>query len=289
MSDRLWQAALLAVLALACGACGAGSSSSSAPASSSPASPTTSATLTVRSSTRAAARVRPTTSTAAATSSTRTTSHRAASTPAATTLATTSRAATATRTTTTTSASTATAPASARTAPPPTPSGTPASPAGLSRTAGYGTYELCASGCSGSVPTALRRPLALPHVSVAGRCPVTEGRGPVKPRGPTQLAVSPLIGSSWRGGRVTWASAPSYTGPVLIRGRQLGGPGAVGFGEGRVPYDELQLLASGTGAPRPAGGGRAWLSFTRVRSAGCYAYQVDGTNFSSVAVFRATG
>ncbi len=88
---------------------------------------------------------------------------------------------------------------------------------------------------------------------------------------------------------MTWSSAPSYTGPVLIRGRQLGGPGAVGFGEGRVPYDELQLLAQGMSAPRGPGGGREWLSFTRVRSPGCYAYQVDGTSFSTVVVFRAGG
>jgi hypothetical protein len=36
-----------------------------------------------------------------------------------------------------------------------------------------------------------------------------------------------------------------------------------------------------------AGQGRAWLSFTRVRGAGCFAYQVDGTSFSSVVVFEA--
>lgn len=88
---------------------------------------------------------------------------------------------------------------------------------------------------------------------------------------------------------MTWTAAGSYTGPVLIRGRQLGGSGAVGFGEGHVPYDELQLRAAGTGAPRPPGGGRAWLSITRVRSPGCYAYQIDGTSFSSVIVFRAIG
>ena len=109
----------------------------------------------------------------------------------------------------------------------------------------------------------------------------------MKPLGSPALAVTPFIGSAWRGGRVTWISARSYTGPVLIRGTELGGPSALGFGEGRVPYDELQLLASGMGAGRPSGGGREWLSFTRVRSPGCYAYQVDGTSFSTVIVFRA--
>jgi hypothetical protein len=98
----------------------------------------------------------------------------------------------------------------------------------------------------------------------------------------------PFIGSSWKGARVVWSAASSYRGPVLIRGRQLGGSGAVGFGEGHTPYDELQLLASGTGAPPAPNGGRTWLSFTRVPGPGCYAYQVDGVSFSSVIVFRAT-
>jgi hypothetical protein len=103
----------------------------------------------------------------------------------------------------------------------------------------------------------------------------------VKPVPTTQLALTPFVGSAWKGARVTW-QAPGYSGPILIRGRQLGGSGAVGFGEGHVPYDELQLL--GTAMSAPPG---QWPSFTRVQSPGCYAYQVDGTSFSEVIVFRA--
>jgi hypothetical protein len=275
MGVRLGTGVLVVMLAVAAGGCGSSSTShTSALASSSqasPAAPDTAATSptapasTTASRTTAKPPSKPTTRTTPPTSTTRTTS-----------------------TTHSTSTTATTAQARVRTAPPPTPSGTPAAPDGLSQTTGYGTYELCASACSGSVPTALRRPLALPHGS-ATSCPTSQGRGPVKPVGSAQLAVTPFIGSSWRGARVTWSSAPSYTGPVLIRGRQLGGAGAVGFGEGRVPYDELQLLARGMGAPRAPGGGREWLSSTRVRSPGCYAYQVDGTSFSSVIVFRAVG
>ncbi len=111
----------------------------------------------------------------------------------------------------------------------------------------------------------------------------------MRPVGSPQLALTPFIGSQWLGGRVQWMAAQSYGGPILIRGRRLGGAGAVGFGEGHVPYDELELLSSGTGAPPVTGGGRSWLTYTRVQSAGCYAYQVDGTSFSSVIVFAATG
>jgi hypothetical protein len=99
--------------------------------------------------------------------------------------------------------------------------------------------------------------------------------------------VEPFIGSAWQGGRVTWTAPASYHGPVLIRGRRLGGGGAVGFGEGHVPYDELQLDAPGQGPAIPRGAGREWLSMTRVREPGCYAYQVDGTSFSEVIVFSA--
>jgi hypothetical protein len=110
------------------------------------------------------------------------------------------------------------------------------------------------------------------------------GNGPVGPAQPASLGVSSFVSSSWSGARVTWASAPAYGGPVLIRGGQLGGAQPVGFGEGNVPVDELQLLSSALPAP---GGAREWPSFTRVRKPGCYAYQVDGTSFSTVIVFRA--
>jgi hypothetical protein len=95
-----------------------------------------------------------------------------------------------------------------------------------------------------------------------------------------------VSGSQWLAASVTWVAAATYTGPVLIRGEMLGG-GALGFGTGATPYDELQLLDAGKGAPHVAGGGRAWVTTTRIRSGGCYAYQVDGTGFSEAVVFRA--
>jgi hypothetical protein len=93
------------------------------------------------------------------------------------------------------------------------------------------------------------------------------------------LTVTAFIGSAWNGARVTWVAAPSYT----------GGAGSVGFGEGHVPVDELQLLTAATSSPGEPSGAREWPSFTRVRTPGCYAYQVDGTNFSDVIVFSVVG
>lgn len=165
------------------------------------------------------------------------------------------------------------------TAPPATPAGTPRAPAGLRQTTGYGMYEGCAGACKGAVAASLRRALRIPR-----SCAASAAAASLRPS-PVALTVQPFVGSAWLGAQVTWRADRSYSGPVLIRGREVGdGGGAVGFGEGHVPYDELQLLHSGQGAP--GGPGRTWFTFTRVRRPGCYAYQVDGTGFSEVIVFR---
>jgi hypothetical protein len=165
--------------------------------------------------------------------------------------------------------------------------GPAAAPSGLAPTAGYGTYERCQGTCTGAVPAALRRPLKLPSDD-SGPCPITiHTQGPVAPHElPAGVGFHTVDGSHWLQAEVTWTVAGSYAGPVLIRGEMVGG-GALGFGTRATPYDELQLLDAGKGAPRVVGNGRAWITYTRVRSGGCYAYQVDGTSFSDVVVFRA--
>jgi hypothetical protein len=165
--------------------------------------------------------------------------------------------------------------------------GLPAAPNGLTPTAGYATYERCQGTCTGSVPASLRRPLNLPSAD-GGPCPITiNPHGPLSPRElPAGVGFHGVSGSQWPEAEVTWTAVGGYTGPVLIRGEMLGG-GGLGFGTGAVPYDELQLLDAGQGAPRVTGDGRAWITYTRIRSGGCYAYQVDGTGFSEVVVFRA--
>jgi hypothetical protein len=159
-------------------------------------------------------------------------------------------------------------------------------PGGLAQTTGYGTYERCQGTCTGAVPAALRRPLKLPSDD-GGPCPITVSAHPVSPRElPAGVGFHRVSSSRWSIAEVMWTVPGSYAGPLLIRGGMLGG-GTLGFGTGTVPYDELQLLDAGQGTPRVAGGGRAWITYTRVRSAGCYAYQIDGTDFSEIVVFRA--
>jgi hypothetical protein len=89
----------------------------------------------------------------------------------------------------------------------------------------------------------------------------------------------------WLGQKVLWAVSPGYHGPLLIRGRQIGGAGRVGFGLGREPYAELELPPSA--GDTSLHGWRAYPSEVRVRASGCYAWQIDGTSFSRVIVFRA--
>jgi hypothetical protein len=173
-----------------------------------------------------------------------------------------------------------------RTEPAPLPAGTPPAPAGLARTGGYDTYELCRGNCAGHVPASLRRPLHLPRRGGTQSCSVSAGATPVSIAGGPRLTAQRFVGSHWMAAHVTWHAAVGYHGPILIRGRRLGGEGVVGFGEGHEPYDELQLLESGRGEAMTSDGGRAWLSLTRVQHPGCYAYQVDGTDFSRVIVFR---
>jgi hypothetical protein len=83
---------------------------------------------------------------------------------------------------------------------------------------------------------------------------------------------------------VLWVVDPSYHGPVLVRGGRLDGPDSVRFDGGREPARQLRLLPP-TG--NTTGGWANYPSYTRLRAAGCYGYQIDGTSFSKVIVFRA--
>ena len=147
----------------------------------------------------------------------------------------------------------------------------------------------------------LRRPLHLPHVKPGAACPVSHpdssvdfagfgiargiGRGPAYPIGISRgvLFLAPAAGadagSPWAGQKVLWFVHPRYRGAVLVRGRRLDGPGLVRFDRGMLPANELRIPAGTEERP----------SFTRLREAGCYGYQIDGASFSRIVVFRATG
>ena len=160
----------------------------------------------------------------------------------------------------------------------------------------------------------LHRPLHLPTLAPGALCPVSSvaplnfdkygvargiGPGPAYPIGLAQPGSllgfvypppSEFAGSKWSGGKVLWFVSPSYRGRVLIRGGRLDAPGALRFNHGLLPPTEMRIPIGARGG-YPAGialvGQRYRPSNTRLRAAGCYAYQIDGTSFSRVIVFRA--
>jgi hypothetical protein len=163
----------------------------------------------------------------------------------------------------------------------------------------------------GDAYAGLRRPLDLPELEPGDPCPTSESRhvaagvaaglgsGPVYPIGIGSDGVltfqyppakdSQWAGSGWGGSKVLWAASARYRGPILIRGGRLDRRGGLRFdGEGGSLSKELRLPANKTWAMH-AGSPKGWRYFpsqTRLQASGCYAYQVDGTNFSRVIVFR---
>lgn len=169
------------------------------------------------------------------------------------------------------------------------------------------------SACSppfvGAVPSALRRPLHLPAL-VHGRCPLPRARivssefGAAEGPGPIYPVIAPtpvpgvlvfsyppppdsiLAGTGFGGQKVLWIGAPSYRGPVLIRGGELGGHNPVRFDMGtQMVFPELQFPPAA--ATPDMRGWRGWPSGTAIKAPGCYAWQIDGSNFSYTVVFKA--
>jgi hypothetical protein len=157
----------------------------------------------------------------------------------------------------------------------------------------------------GGVPDALRRLLAFPEVRAGADCPSTNSRpfdngqfvglafgdGPVQPViagafvKPSGLVFRAFDPSGWYVAKTGWIASPDYEGPILIRGRQLDGPHKVALG-GAPALVDPQL------GPGPTlngtGGWREWPGGTWLRTPGCYAWQIDGTSFSRIVIFKAT-
>jgi hypothetical protein len=164
-----------------------------------------------------------------------------------------------------------------------------------------------------------RRALHIPTLEPGEPCPTTAaagrlsdfgvsgtyggtawGRGPAYPFGLADIGGRPVLEfeypprpesgyaeSGWGGTKVIWGVSARYHGPALVRGRQLDGTNEVRFENGRPgftdekrrnPDRELRL-----GGPETHGN----PATTRLRAAGCYAYQIDGRGFSYLIVFEA--
>jgi hypothetical protein len=89
--------------------------------------------------------------------------------------------------------------------------------------------------------------------------------------------------------KTLWVSIGDYSGPALVRGRQLDGPGELLFtSSGSDPGPELRFPAGPTGvwAGGYGDGARFLPSLTHVPGPGCYAWQVDSPDFSYTVVFE---
>lgn len=155
--------------------------------------------------------------------------------------------------------------------------------------------------------TLQRRLLHFPVVAPGASCPttaekkvnpsfgITQGDGPAYATIGTEVMMSPAVFSyadaqhfadggtdnqGWGGKKVLWFVNPHYQGLILVRGQQLDGPHEMRFGQ--PLQEQLELDTTLGGDPWPN-----FPSYTRLQTPGCYAYQVDGNNFSYVIVFQA--
>ncbi len=129
---------------------------------------------------------------------------------------------------------------------------------------------------TGRVTRSLFRPLRLPHLASGQRCVTTKGAGLVHPGPVRPLIASPHAGrglvtteydiGGWHGAKTLWTVAPTYHGPLLVRGRRLDRTGPMAFGEN----PSAAWVISGPGSQR-----QGWPGATWVRSSGCYGFQVD--------------
>lgn len=150
----------------------------------------------------------------------------------------------------------------------------------------------------GSVPARLWRPMSFSKP--AGRCPATTGArlpdglpfgGTAFGDGPVRLvlvgaerearAELDVLRDGWYGRKSLWFSAPSYEGPVLLRGMRLDAPGDVAFGES--PSSLAVQIPAGPGV-NVSDGYRHWPGGTWVREPGCYGLRADGLDFSVTVV-----
>jgi hypothetical protein len=96
--------------------------------------------------------------------------------------------------------------------------------------------------------------------------------------------------------KVAWGAAPTYSGPVRVRGGRRDGIGrlllesfdnrwrgkTVETVDGSNLTSELDLLVSHSTFPSAPAGWRVWPSATYIDMPGCYSWQVDGIGFTEV-------
>jgi hypothetical protein len=118
------------------------------------------------------------------------------------------------------------------------------------------------------------------------------GAGPIYPVGLTASGDLSLGEGAERDGvaywKILWLGAPNDGGRVLVRGLRLDAAGVVLFGaQDSYGLAELRLPAEGWATSEDVDPlWRMWPSYTGAEAAGCYGYQVDGSDFTLHLVFE---
>jgi hypothetical protein len=86
--------------------------------------------------------------------------------------------------------------------------------------------------------------------------------------------------------KVLWMAPPTLKSEALVRGHGEAVQSAVLFSLDNATVTRNLRLDPATGGVNP-GGWLGWPGYTIVPEPGCYAYQIDGTGFSKIIVFRA--
>lgn len=158
------------------------------------------------------------------------------------------------------------------------------------------------------VTTATQPPLNLPAMS-GDTCPTTAvhpsprfrqviGDGRIRLASATEDGSINLSGTEVEEGRfrisTLWTTGRGYDGPALVRGDRIDAPGSIEFeqdidveavGPPLVGQPDEMHFAAG-GAP----GGFAWgAALTLEGGPGCYAFQIDGDDFTEHIVVEAAG
>lgn len=146
------------------------------------------------------------------------------------------------------------------------------------------------------------RELSLPRLGSEDICPVpaypepvVDGAGNGVRAGPVAAVGIGVNGvlpfhadsasdSKWLAGKILWLLDADLP-PLLVRGRRLDGPGSVRFRNGESSVSGLVLDEDVMSTVGPEW--RDQPSGPQVKEPGCYALQVDGSDFQSVIVFRA--
>src|SRR5437763_3041964 len=130
------------------------------------------------------------------------------------------------------------------------------------------------------------RPLNLPPVASGEPCPVSPMKQFPAPPGHKLPGYGFGLGPFYLSGQIEWYTgvsslllvSSSYTGPVVIRGRQLDGSNG-------IPFQDQQGQGDITIGPTGVSDWREWGAILS-GPPGCYALQADGTSFTEVIVFR---